>query len=181
MKDLAKQLAAVATSALALVSGPVPAWAQEMAPYGTASLTTQQYGPLKYVVESSTFDPPEVMNTLRVAKQVMSMSPKGSEMTVVIIGGGIRVFAKENYEKYQGIVEAAAELRDAGVKFAYCGSSMVGAGFKPTDLHGLGYVAPGGYVEIAELVKKGYAHVRPPVALAKTKDARYVDHPELKK
>jgi intracellular sulfur oxidation DsrE/DsrF family protein len=102
-------------------------------------------------------------------------------MTVVIIGPGIRVFARENYEKYQPIVEAAAELRDAGVRIAYCGSSMTGAGFKPADLHGIGQVVPGGYVEIAELVSKGYAHIRPPAVLARTRDARYLDRPELKK
>jgi intracellular sulfur oxidation DsrE/DsrF family protein len=168
-----------ATVAVALALGPVSA--QEPAPYGTASLASQRYGPLKYVVESSAFEPAEVAGTLRVAKQALSLSPKGSEMTIVIIGAGIRVFARENYEKYQGIVEVAAELRDAGVRIAYCGSSMTGAGFKPADLHGIGQVVPGGYVEIAELVSKGYAHIRPPAVLARTRDARYLDRPELKK
>jgi intracellular sulfur oxidation DsrE/DsrF family protein len=167
----------VTSAALALAT----ASAQEPAPYGVATAASQSYGPLKYVVESSAFEPAEVANTLRVAKQVMSLSPKGSAMTVVIIGPGIRVFARENYEKYQPIVEAAAELRDAGVRIAYCGSSMAGAGFKPADLHGLGPVVPGGYVEIAELVSKGYAHIRPPAVLARTRDARYLDRPELKK
>ena len=154
---------------------------QEPAPYGAAKAASQSYGPLKYVVESSAREPAEVTNTLRVAKQVLSLTPKGSQMTVAIIGPGIRVFARENYEKYQPIVEAAAELRNAGVRIAYCGSSMAGAGFKPTDLHGLGPVVPGGYVEIAELVSKGYAHIRPPAVLARTRDARYLDRPELKK
>lgn len=169
----------VASAAVALAFGPV--LAQEPAPYGAASAASQRYGALKYVFESSALEPAEVANTLRVAKQALSLSPKGSEMTVVIIGPGIRVFARENYEKYQPIVEAAAELRDAGVRIAYCGSSMTGAGFKPTDLHGLGPVVPGGYVEIAELVSKGYAHIRPPAVLARTRDARYLDRPELKK
>lgn len=170
-----------AAAAIALALGPALTAAQEPAPYGSASAASQAYGPLKYVVESSAFEPAEVANTLRVAKQVMSLSPKGSEMTVVIIGPGIRVFARENYEKYQPIVEAAAELRDAGVRIAYCGSSMIGAGFKPADLHGLGPVVRGGYVEIAELVSKGYAHITPPAVLARTRDARYLDRPELRK
>jgi intracellular sulfur oxidation DsrE/DsrF family protein len=177
MRDLITRLAATAVVALALG----PASAQEPAPYGAASAADQRYGPLRYVVESSALEPAEVANTLRVAKQVISLSPKGSEMTVVIIGPGIRVFARENYEKYQPIVEAAAELRDSGVRIAYCGSSMVGAGFKPADLHGLGPVVPGGYVEIAELVSKGHAHIRPPAVLARTRGARYMDRPELKK
>ncbi len=155
--------------------------AEEFAPYGTATVRSQSYAPLKYVVESSAFDPAEVATTLRVSKQMLGLSPKGSQMVVVIIGGGIRFFAKENYEKYQSIVELAAELRDAGVKIEYCGSSMKGAGFAPSDLIGIGEVVPGGYVEIAELVAKGYAPIRPPLILQKTKDSRYLDHPELKK
>jgi intracellular sulfur oxidation DsrE/DsrF family protein len=177
MKDIVTRL--IATTAIALALGA--ASAQEPAPYGAASSTPQSYGPLKYVIESSALEPAEVANTLRVAKQVMSLSPKGSEMTVVIIGPGIRVFARENYEKFQPIVEAAAELRDAGVRIAYCGSSMAGAGFKPADLHGLGPVVPGGYVEVAGLVAKGYAHIRPPAVLARTRDARYLDRPEPRK
>lgn len=175
------RLAAAAACAVSLMLAPLSASGQELAPYGTAGMSGQRYGPLKYVLESSALDPAEVATTLRVAKQVMSLSPKGSQMTVVVIGGGIRVFAKENYEKYQGIVDAAAELRDAGVRIAYCGSSMTGAGFKPADLHGIGDVVSGGYVEIAELVSRGHAHVRPPANLARTRDARYIDHPELKK
>lgn len=160
---------------------PATMAAGQFAPYGTATVSRQQYTPLRYVVESSAFDPAELANTLRVTKQVLSLSPKGSQMVVVVIGGAIRAFAKENYEKYQSIVDAAAELRDAGVRIAYCGSSMTGAGFAASDLHGLGEVVPGGYVEIAELSSKGYAHILPPMVLQKTKDARYVDQPELRK
>jgi hypothetical protein len=173
--------ALVACSILLLAHVSLSTAAEEFAPYGTARVRSQSYAPLKYVVESSAFEPGEVSNTLRVARQMLGLSPKGSQMVVVIIGGGIRFFAKENYEKYQAIVEAAAELRDAGVKIAYCGSSMTGAGFASSDLIGIGEVVPGGYVEIAELVSKGYTPIRPPLVLQRTKDARYIDHPELKK
>ncbi len=170
-----------ACGALLCAHIPLSIAAEQFSPYGTATVRTQQYAPLKYVVESSAFDPAELANTLRVAKQMLSLSPKGTQMVVVVIGGAIRVFAKENYEKYQGIVDAAAELRDAGVRIAYCGSSMTGAGFAASDMHGIGEVVPGGYVEIAELISKDYAPIRPPLNLQKTKDARYLDHPELKK
>lgn len=165
-----------------LCTAALPSLAAEvLSPYGTASVKSQRYAPLKYVVESTAYDPADVANTLRVAKQMLSLSPKGSEMSVVVIGGAIRAFAKENYEKYQGIVGAAAELRDVGVRIAFCGSSLRGAGFAPGDFHGFGEVVPGGYVEIADLVGKGYVHITPPAILAKTKNARYADRPELKK
>ncbi len=165
-----------------LCAAALPSLAAEaFSPYGTASVRSQPYEPLKYAVEATAYDPADVATTLRVAKQMLSLSPKGSQMTLVVIGGAIRVFAKENYEKYQGIVDAAAELRDAGVRIAFCGSSLKGAGFAPSDFHGFGEVVSGGYVEIAELVGKGYVHITPPAILAKTKDARYADRPELKK
>ncbi len=132
-------------------------------------------------MEATAYDPADIANALRVAKQMLSLSPKGSEMNIVVIGGAIRAFAKENYEKYQGIVDAAAELHDAGARIAFCGSSLKGAGFVPGDFHGFGEVVSGGYVEIAELVGKGYVHITPPGILAKTKGVRFVDHPELKK
>lgn len=165
-----------------LCAAALPSLAAEpFSPYGTASVRSQQYAPLNYVVEATAYDPADAATALRVAKQMLSLSPKGSQMTLVVIGGAIRAFAKENYEKYQGIVDAAAELRDAGVRIAFCGSSLRGAGFAPGDFHGFGEVVPGGYVEIAELVGKGYVHITPPAILAKTKDARYADRPELKR
>lgn len=174
-------LAAVGAAVL-FAAAILPAVAAEpFAPYGTATVRSQNYASLKYVIESSAFDPAEVANTLRVAAQMLPLSPKGSEMVIVIIGGGIRVFAKENYEKYAPIVELAAELRNAGVKLAYCGSSMRGAGFVPEDLLGLGEVVPGGYVEIAALISMGYSPIRPSFALQQTRGARYVDQPGLKK
>ena len=169
-------------AAVLFAAALLPAVAAEpFSPYGTATVRAQNYAPLKYVIESSAFDPAEVANTLRVAAQVLSLSPKGSEMVLVIIGGGIRVFAKENYEKYAPIVELAAELRNTGVKLVYCGSSMKGAGFAPGDLLGLGEVVPGGYVEVAALISRGYSSIRPPLALQQTRGARYVDQPGLKK
>ena len=173
--------AMITFAVFAALHAPLSVAAEEFAPYGTAKVKSQQYPPLKYVVESSAFDPSDVTNTLRVARQMLSLSPKGSQMTVVVIGGAIRAFAKENYEKYRGIVDLAAELRDAGVRIAFCGSSLLGAGYAPNDFHGIGEVVPGGYVEIAELASKGYAHIAPPAVLRMTRDARYVDQPQLKK
>ena len=118
--------AMITFAVFAALHAPLSVAAEEFAPYGTAKVKSQQYPPLKYVVESSAFDPSDVTNTLRVARQMLSLSPKGSQMTVVVIGGAIRAFAKENYEKYQGIVDLAAELRDAGVRIAFCGSSLLG-------------------------------------------------------
>lgn len=173
---------AIAAVSVAVLLAGAPAAAQEFAPYGTAKAGTRNYSPMKFVIESSTFEPPAVADAFRIAGQALANSPAGSQATVVVIGPGIRIFAKENYEKYQAIVERAAELiRDKGVKVVYCGESTKGAGYEASDLHGFGEVVPGGYVEIADLVGKGYVHIRPSEMQLRTRGVRYLERPELKK
>jgi len=182
MLDSRRIAVLAACGALLFSQMPPAAAAEEFSPYGTAKAGTRNYSPMKYVLESSTFEPAAVGDVFRIATQALSNSPAGSQVTVVIIGPGIRIFAKENYEKYQAIVERAAELvRDKGVKIIYCGESMKGAGYAASDMHGLGEVVPGGYVEIADLVGKGYVNIRPSEMLLRTKAVRYLEHPELKK
>ena len=100
-------------------------------------------------------------------------------MVVVTHGPELRVFAKENYDKYQGIVDKMAALSDKGVKFHMCNNAMRAAGFKPEDMHGFITVVPAGFPEIAYLQSKGYKYINPlPYSV---KDVRYIEHPELKK
>ena len=151
---------------------------EPFSPYGHAQPTTVKYQPVKMVMEVSGATPADMAVSLGVAKQFLGIAPKGSKMALVVIGGGIRAFAIENYEKYQGIVDKAAELRDAGMEIKFCGNSIKGAGYKPSDIDGIGEVVPGGYLEIARYVGEGYVHITP--RDYKTKDARFIDHPELK-
>lgn len=66
------------SGAMVLAYAPAAMAAEEFAPYGTATVSNQKYAPLKYVVESSAFDPAELANTLRATKQILSLSPTGN-------------------------------------------------------------------------------------------------------
>lgn len=79
----------------------------------------------------------------------------------MIPGPAVRQFAKKDYEKYQGIVDTAAGLRDAGVQIRFCNNAIHANGLTPKGMPGIGEVVPAGYVEIADLIHKGYAHLRP--------------------
>jgi hypothetical protein len=100
-------------------------------------------------------------------------------MVVVTHGPELRVFAKENYARYQGIVDKMAELSEAGVDFRMCNNAMRAAGFQADDMHGFITVVPAGFPEIAYLQSRGYAYINPiPLSV---KDVRYLDQPQLQK
>lgn len=187
MKQFAKQIvlfaAGMVFAALASVSA-----AEEMAPYGTAGTMPVQFKqPLKMAFSViSTADNAQAIlqQSIGVLKQFGAGAPKGSEVVVVVIGGVIGAFAKENYEKFQPQMDALAELvRDGSggtkVRVVLCGNSTKNAGYKFEDLHGFGQVAAhGGYVELARLAQEGYAIA--PIEIVKTPGSRYFFRPDLK-
>ena len=136
----------------------------------------------EYPVTNAVFDVkyeyPYKLNILNVFIIKTSEQLKG-EMVVVTHGPELRVFAKENSDKYQGIVDKMAALADKGVEFHMCNNAMRAAGFKPEDMHGFITVVPAGFPEIAYLQSQGYKYINPlPYSV---KDVRYIEHPELKK
>jgi len=150
--------------------------AAEFAPYGTAKVDMHKY-PVINAVFDVNYEDPNKLNILNVFVNKTSAALKG-KMVVVTHGPELRVFAKENYEKYQGIVDKMADLADKGVKFHMCNNAMRAAGFKPEDMHGFITVVPAGFPEIAYLQLKGYKYINPlPYSV---KDVRYIEHPELK-
>ncbi|MEJ2140901.1 MAG: DsrE family protein [Gammaproteobacteria bacterium] len=151
--------------------------AEELAPYGTAKVDMHKYPKLNAVFDVN-YEDPNKLHILNVFLQKTSGALKG-DMIVVTHGPELRVFAKENYEKYQGIVDKMAALAENGIKFHMCNNAMRAAGFKPSDMHGFITVVPAGFPEIAYLQSKGYKYINPlPLSV---KDVRYIEHPELKK
>lgn len=164
-----------AAAALLLALGPAHA-AEGFAPYGTAATDMHEYKTINAVFDVNYEDPAKlnilynfVLNT---SKQL------NGKMVVVTHGPELRVFAKENYEKYQPVVDKMAELAEQGVEFRMCNNAMRAAGFSAEDMHGFITVVPAGFPEIASLQSQGYAYVNPlPLSV---KDVRYLEHPELK-
>ncbi|KAA3632824.1 MAG: hypothetical protein DWQ08_02865 [Proteobacteria bacterium] len=150
--------------------------AEQFAPYGTASTNMHEYPALNTVFDTNYEDP----NKLNVLYNFVKNTSKqlNGKTVVVTHGPELRVFAKENYEKYQGVVDKMAELADAGVEFRMCNNAMRAAGFEPQDMHGFITVVPAGFPEIAYLQSQGYQYINPlPLPV---KDVRYIEHPELK-
>jgi intracellular sulfur oxidation DsrE/DsrF family protein len=163
--------------ASALVFGAVAASADEFAPYGTAKVDMHEYPTIDAVFDLN-YENPGDMNILYNFVN-NTRTPLKGKMVVVTHGPELRVFAKENYEKYQGIVDKMAELAKNGVEFRMCSNAMRAAGFQASDMHGFITVVPAGFPEIAYLQAQGYRYINPiPLPV---KDVRYLDQPQLKK
>lgn len=151
--------------------------AETFSPYGTAKTDMHAYEKTNVVFDVNYEDPRKlnilynfIKNTVRELK---------GEVVVVTHGPELRAFAKENYEKYQGMVDKMAELAKDGVQFKMCSNAMRAAGFKSEDMHGFVTVIPAGFPELVYWQAKGYKYINPlPLSV---KDVRYLDQPGLKK
>ena len=167
------------SSLLLLTLGIAPhSWADEpLAPYGTAKVDMHEYPTINAVFDVNYSDPSALRMLYAFVKN--TSKPLKGKMVVVTHGPELRVFAKENYEKYQGLVDKMAELAEAGVEFRMCNNAMRAAGYQATDMHGFITVVPAGFPEIAYLQSQGYTYINP-IPLS-PKDVRYLERPELKK
>jgi len=174
------------TAALALILAPgIALAAGDFAPYGSSEPMKVKYEPAKLAYEWSS-SPDDAKANLQqlidVLKAAQRLQPPGSKIEVVVIGGGIGVFAKENYENFQAQMDEISELHGPNAKIpvdvAYCGTSLRGAGYAVNDMHGFGKVVPAGYLELDRLTKEGYSHSM--IMDYKARGARYFFQPELK-
>lgn len=150
--------------------------ADEMAPYGTAQVNMHEYPTINAVFDAN-YEDPNKLNILYAFVKNTAKPLKG-KMVVVTHGPELRAFAKENYLKYQGIVDKMASLAEQGVEFRMCNNALRAAGFEPDDMHGFVTVVPAGFPEIAYLQSKGYQYINPiPYSV---RDVRYLDQPQLK-
>lgn len=167
---------AVALFVIILAAGAPALAASDFAPYGTAKVDLHEY-PVTNVVFDVNYDDPNQLNLL-YAFVNNTRKPLKGKVVVVTHGPELRAFAKENYQKYQGVVDKMAELAEAGVEFRMCNNAMRAAGFSAEDMHGFVTVVPAGFPEIAYLQSQGYQYINPlPLSV---RDVRYLDQPKPK-
>lgn len=153
------------------------AGAQEFAPYGTAKVDLHPMAVTNTVFDVN-YDDPKKLNILYGFIRNTRKETRG-EVIVVTHGPELRAFAKENYEKYQAVVDQMAELAKEGVQFKMCNNAMQAAGFSASDMHGFITVVPAGFAELVHWQGKGYQYVNPiPLPV---RDVRYLDQPQLRK
>lgn len=162
--------------ALALSAAHPVAMADDITPFGDAKVDMHKYPKINRVYDVSYDDPKKLNALLNYINNVNRVVP--GKAVVVLHGAEIRAFAKENYEKYQGVIDQLAELSRQGVDFRMCNNAMRNAGFEASDIDGFVTIVPAGLAEIISLQHKGYKVID--TAASPVKDSRYLDHPEKK-
>lgn len=169
----AKQAGFALVAAFALL--PVQqALADASSPYGTARVDMHKM-PVTHTVFDVNYEDPQKLAILYNFVRNTRKETRG-KVVVVTHGPELRAFAKENYLKYQGIVDKMAELAEDGVEFKMCNNAMKAAGFTAEDMHGFITVVPAGFPELAYWQAKGYRYINPlPLPV---KDVRWLDQPK---
>ena len=169
-------LAAVALLAIATTSSTVGA--DEFAPFGKGKTDMHPMEATNVVFDANYQDPGQLNILYNFVKNTLKET-KGKAV-VVTHGPELRAFARENYEKYAGIVDKMNELAKMGVEFKMCNNAMKAAGYTSAeDMHGFVTVVPAGFPELVYWQSKGYQYINPlpyPV-----KDVRFLDQPQLRK
>ena len=166
-----------AASAVAISMSTTGFANDELSPYGTSKTDLHEYPTIDAVFDANYTQPKDLNMLYAFVKN--TMKPLKGKMVVVSHGPELRVFAKENYIKYQGIVDKMKELADNGVEFRMCHNALRAAGYKADDFHGFVTVVPAGFPEIAYLQSQGFRYINPlPYS---PRDVRYLDQPQLKK
>lgn len=148
------------------VTCSVPAQAAD-APYGTAKFAPHSdidsLKELKVVWDFNFTDPKALGialgNLNSLLRTTTEIGPRGSgaiKIVVVSHGPEIVVFDKQNYGKYQDLVDRAASLANQGVRFEICRSAARAIGLTPEDFHGFVTVVPNGPYALAYWQSKGY-------------------------
>ncbi|HEY9097521.1 MAG TPA: DsrE family protein [Thiobacillus sp.] len=171
------KLSAIAVAAFVAMAPAHQALAEAFAPYGTAKVDMHKMPATDTVFDVNYEDPNKLGTLYNFVKNTKRET--GGKVVIVTHGPELRAFAKENYGKYQGIMDNLAELAKDGVEFKMCNNAMKAAGYSAEDMHGFITVVPAGFPEVAYWQGKGYKYINPlPLPV---KDVRYIDQPQLKK
>lgn len=171
-----RSAAAIALTTLLCFATPT-ALGEAFAPYGTAKVDMHDMPVTDTVFDVNYEDPKQ----LGILYHFINNTRKETKGKVIVVSHGpeLRAFAKENYEKYQAIVDQLAELAESGVEFKMCNNALRAAGFQPSDMHGFVTVVPAGFPELVYWQRQGYQYVNPlPLSV---RDVRYLDQPQLRK
>ncbi|MHB8348467.1 MAG: DsrE family protein [Acidiferrobacterales bacterium] len=168
------RLVCIAVASLLVFANADAAQSRYLEPYGTASKNMHSYPRINRVYDVNYNKPQELYALYSFITNVNRVVPGKS--VVVLHGAEIRAFAKENYLKYQDIIDKMASLAHRGVEFRMCNNAMHAAGFRTRDMDGFITVIPAGFAEIIYLESKGYRYIN--AVPTPVKDSRCLDNPK---
>ena len=169
-------MAAIAAISFSSIQSLALAADEDLTPYGNAKEDMHKYPSINRVYDVNYDDPKKLNALVHFIQNVNDVVP--GKAVVVLHGTEIRAFAKENYVKYQGVIDQLADLSKKGVDFRMCNNAMHAAGFDHKDIDGFVTIIPAGFAEVISLQQQGYKVID--AVPTPVKDSRYLDHPEEK-
>ena len=127
----------------------------EKALWGGAVAQHYEYKPQKVVYDvnvNSLREMNSVLDRASFLSKITGADPFDSSIVLVLHGGEIPFFARENYEKYKELVHRAQSLVVAEtLKIRMCKLAAEGHGYAPDQIHGFVKMVPMGDAEIIRL------------------------------
>lgn len=141
-----------------------PALANEMAPWGHATVTETVYEKQKVVFDLDSGSEEHLTNLLdRTAflRTVNGSDPFDNHIVVVIHGDAIPLFAIHNTEQYLELMKQAhSQTLGGSIEFRMCKAAARMVGLEAEDIHGFITMVPMADAEIIRLQMDGYAYMR---------------------
>ena len=142
--------------------------AVKITPYGSSKFTVwgdlKEIEQLKVVWDFNFSGPASVKRALFPVSYAIKASTEYGALefepihsVVVSHGGEVAIWARRNYQKYKNVVDHAARLSEAGVRFEVCSVAAEAQGFEMDDFHGFINVVPTGGVALVYWGNKGYS------------------------
>lgn len=129
--------------------------AADNSPWGGANAQHYSYKPQKVVYDVNINSLKAMIGVLDRASylsKITGADPFDSSIVLVLHGGEIPFFAKENYSKYKELMHRAHSLVDSEVlKIKMCQLAAEGHGYKSKQIHGFVEMVPMGDAEIIRL------------------------------
>jgi len=130
-------------------------FAADSSPWGGAQARHSNYKPQKVVYDvniSSLKAMNGVLDRASYLSKITGADPFDTSIVLVMHGGEIPFFARENYKKYKELMDRAQSLVDSEViTINMCQLAAEGHGYKPEQIHGFVKMVPMGDAEIIRL------------------------------
>jgi len=139
--------------------------AKNLSPWGDAKVINKEYKPQKvlYDVDYGSLEKlSNILDRVSLLNKLYKADSFNSSIVVILHGGSIPFFAKENAKKYQALVKRAYNLTLYDIiEFRMCKAAAKAMHYEAKDIHGFISMVPMADAEIVYLQKEqGYAYMR---------------------
>lgn len=139
--------------------------ANDLAPWGSASVIQQTYSGQKVVFDTtsgSTAGLTSVLDRASLLSALNGADPLDNKIVIVLHGGAIPFFAIRNYTRNKDLMHRAQSLSVGEVvEYRMCRAAAHLQGFRPEDIHGFVKMVPMADAEIVRLQQEeGFAYMQ---------------------